>query len=435
MLEGILLFIALIILLLLRIPVFAALIISGSVAYIWSFNLNAWWHWVSFSPWSLVSRYHYSVIPLFLLMGQIATSGDITKDLFAFAEKVSKGKRGGVAVATIVSCAIFGSLCGSSLATAATMTPVSYKEMRSRNYSKEIIFGTLAAGGTLGVLIPPSIILVIYAIIAEESIAHLSVAAIIPAIFAFVGYILAIKYFAYKYPEEVPLSILPIKVEEKIDWKSIFLLAAVSTLFFVMIVGLYTGKFIPTEAASIGVIGVLIIVISMGNWKQIEWAHVFLETSKTTAIIMAIFVGAEIFNTALSALEFPDAICEYFLGCSNYPMLIIMAMISTLLVLGCFMDGIAIVLLIVPLFLPIVSTLNLGVATGNIGVWFGIIILTVVEIGMITPPLGMNLFVIRGLEPELEQADTIKSIKYFIVSDVFRIVLLVMIPGIMILPY
>lgn len=435
MLDGILLFASLIILLLLRIPVFAALIISGSAAYIWSFSLNSWWHWVSFSPWNLVSRYHYSVIPLFILMGQIATSGKITKDLFSFAERISQGRRGGVAISTIVSCAIFGSLCGSSLATAATMTPVSYREMRNRNYSKEIIFGTLAAGGTLGVLIPPSVILVIYAIIAEESVAHLSVAAVIPAICAFVGYIVAIKYFAYKYPEEVPLASAKQKEQVAIGWKSIFSPVAIFILFATMLAGLYTGKFIPTEAASIGVMGVIAIVVFTGHFHQINWLNVFLETSKTTAIIMAIFIGAEIFNTGLTALEFPEEFCEYVMGCSDYPMLIIIVMISSLLVLGCFMDGISIVLLIVPLFLPIVSTLDLGIAPENIGIWFGIIILTVIEIGLVTPPFGMNLFVIRGLEAELKNADTIKSIKYFIVSDLLRIILLVMIPSIMILPY
>ena len=431
--SGLVLFVILIMLLILRVPVFLALIISGSSAYIWSFSWTSWLHWVSFSPWSLVSKYHYSVIPLFLLMGQIASSGNITRDLFNFSENIGRKRRGGIAISTIISCAIFGSLCGSSLATAATMTPVSYKEMRKRNYSRNIILGTLAAGGTLGVLIPPSIVLVVYAIIAEQSIAHLSIAAIIPAILAFVGYIGAIKYYTYKYPSEIPK--VSTKAKSNVSsLRAVLSPIAIFALFVVMLFGLYTGVFMPTEAASIGVVGVITIVIFSGNYHKLDWGSIFTETTKTTAIIMAIFIGAEIFNTALCALDFPEELCEFISEFKDYPIFIIITIIAILLLLGCFMDGIAIVLLVVPLILPIITTLNLGVHSENIGIWFGIIILIVVEIGLITPPFGMNLFVIRSLEPELATVKTLKSIKYFLVSDIVRIAILILIPNIMILP-
>ena len=434
MLDGMLLFVALAGLLFLRFPVFIALIIVGSCAHIFALGIDAWWHWVSFSPWSMVSHYHYSAIPLFLLMGQIATDGNITKDLFSAADKALKGQRGSLSIATIISCTIFGSLCGSSLATASTMTPVSYKEMKLRNYSNEIIFGTLAAGGTLGVLVPPSIVLVIYAIIAEESVASLSIAAIIPAIMAFVGYIAAIKYFAYKYPADVPKNSphldkhKPVEDKHKL-WIS---LTCIFLLFVVMLSGLYTGKFMPTEAAAVGVIGVLAIVAFMGNFRSLNWSVIFSETAKTTAIIMAIFVGAEIVNTALAALDFPEEFSEYVLSRGEYPMLVIFIMIFALIILGCFMDGIAITLLVVPLLLPIVSEMNLGIE--HVGIWFGIIILIIVEIGLITPPLGLNLFVIKSIEPGLQNVRVIKAIKYFLVSDIVRISLLVLIPTIKIFP-
>ncbi len=434
MLEGLLLFAALGGLLFLRFPVFIALIIVGSCAHISALGLTSWWHWVSFSPWGTVSHYHYSAIPLFLLMGQIATSGNITADLFSAADKVMRGQRGSLAISTIISCTVFGSLCGSSLATAATMTPVSYKEMKRRNYSNEIIFGTLAAGGTLGVLVPPSIVLVIYAIIAEESVASLSIAAIIPAIMAFVGYIAAIKYFAYKYPEEVPNkpNVLPEGEKPESSSKIWLSLASIFLLFVVMLSGLYTGKFMPTEAAGVGVIGVIAIVVFMGNFRLLNWNNIFTETAKTTAIIMAIFVGAEVFNTALAALDFPDEFSEYVLSCGEHPMLIIFTMIFALIILGCFMDGIAITLLVVPLLLPIIAEMDLGIE--HVGIWFGIIILIIVEIGLITPPFGLNLFVIKSIEPGLQKVRVIKSIKYFLVADIIRISLLVLVPTIMIFP-
>ena len=432
MIGGLILFCILMSLLLARVPVFAALMISGSTAYIWGLGFNAWWHWLSFAPWGIISKYHYSVIPLFLLMGQISTSGNITKELFAFAANAGRESRGGVAISTIISCAIFGSLCGSSLATAATMTKVSYHEMHRRNYSQEIIFGTLAAGGTLGILIPPSIILVIYAIIAEESIAHLSLAAIIPALIAFIGYILAIKYYAYRNPLEVP------KTEEGkkfLSTKEILTPLAVLLLFLIMLTGLYTGVFVPTEAASVGVIGVILTVLFTGNYKFLNWAEIFSETAKTTAIIMAIFIGADIFNSALSVLNFPEELCKIILVFGNHPRLIIASIVISLIILGCFMDGIAIVLLVVPFLLPIVSGIDLDVNPKNVGVWFGIIILMVVEVGLITPPVGMNLFVIRSVEPALRKVNVIKSIKYFLFSDMVRILALLIFPSIMILPY
>ncbi|PCJ29829.1 MAG: C4-dicarboxylate ABC transporter permease [Rickettsiales bacterium] len=430
MLSGFWLFCALIIFLLLRFPVFIALILSGSLGYIWEVGLNPWWHWASFSPTNLVSQYHYAAIPLFLLMGQIASAGNITKDLFVFTDNIARKTRGGVAILTILSCGVFGSLCGSSLATAATMTPIAYKEMKSRNYSKELILGTLAAGGTLGVLVPPSIVLVIYSIIAEESIALLSIAAIVPAILAFLGYVCAIKYFIYKYPNEVP-ELLPKRQKTEYGLKAVFSLCSILLLFFVMLAGLYKGIFMQAESAAIGVAGVFAIVAASGNLSKLNWPKIFTESAKTTASIMAIFIGAEIFSVALTAFDFPKELAEYVMTYREYPLGIITIMIAALLVLGCFMDGIAIMLLIVPLFLPIVKELDLWIAPENIGIWFGIIILMVVEIGLITPPFGLNLFVIKSIEPELEQASNFKSVKYFVAAELVRMSLLVLIPGIM----
>ena len=432
MIGGLILFLGLIILLLIRTPIFLALIFSGSIAFIISFGFSSWWHWISFSPWSLFSKYHYSVIPLFLLMGQIASNGNITKELFIFAANFGRKHRGSIAISTIISCGIFGSLCGSSLATAATMTKISYNEMYKRNYSQEIIFGTLAAGGTLGILIPPSIVLVIYAMIAEESIAHLSLAAMIPAIIALLGYIAAIKFYAHKHPKEVP-NIL--RTKKFLNKKEILVPITIFILFVIMLSGLYTGKFSPTEAASVGVVGVICIVILAGNWKYLNWNQIFVETAQTTAIIMAIFIGAELFNTALNIMHFPEELCDLILLFKDYPKMIMFVIIVSLILLGCFMDGIAIVLLVVPLLIPIITNIDLGINPKNVSVWFGIIILMVVEIGLITPPVGMNLFVIRSVEPKLKKVNILKAIKYFLITDLIRILILVIFPSIMILPY
>ncbi len=434
MIKGLLLFTFLVILLIIRIPIFAALIFSGSVVYIYEFSFTAWLHWISFSPWSLVSRYQYSAIPLFILMGQIANSSNITKQFFILFEKIFTRYTGGVAISAITSCTIFGSLCGSSIATAATMTPSYYKEMHKKGYSNELILGTLASGSSLGILIPPSIILVIYSIITEKSVASLSIAALIPAIMALFGYIAAIRLYAYYYPNEVNDLIKKKGKIKKLQFKDLFSSLATIILFIIMISGLYMGIFMPTEAASVGVVGVIIIVILSNDFDNLYWINIFNATTKITAMLIAIFIGAEIFNMAIEIVDFPTELANYIIGYSNHPKLVILCIILSLVIVGCFMDGIAITLLIVPIILPIITELDFGIDPDNVVIWFGIITLIIVEIGLITPPFGMNLFVIRGIEPKLKNTNIIKSIKYFLMFDIIRIIALVIFPSLMILP-
>lgn len=438
MISGILLFLFLVILLIIRVPIALALIFSASTTYIMSFGIKAWWHWVSFAPLNMFSKYHFSVIPLFLLMGQIAASSNITENLFMAIEKLIGNRKGGIAMATLFVSTIFATICGSSLATAAAMSPICFKVMRTRGYSNELCFGTLAIGGTLGMLIPPSIVLVIYAIIAEQSLAKLSLAAIIPAIIALFGYCLAIRFYVKKYPDEVRDSIinkgnLAIKLGEKAairQKKFIISTMLIFCLFMMMLIGLYHGIFMPTEAAAIGVFGVLFIVIFNGSMWQVNWQNIFIETAKTTGMIIFIFLGAEIFNAALTAIDFPEEFSEFIIKFKDYPRVIIFSILILLVLFGCFMDGISIMLLIVPLFLPIIQNLDIGMSSDHSAIWFGILMLMVVEIGLITPPFGMNLFVIRSLIPEAKKVNIIKAIKYFLITDLLRVSLLVLFPQI-----
>ena len=378
-------------------------------------------------PYETFSSNSLSVIPLFLLMGQFATHGGLSKSIFRAAEAWLGHLRGGVAMAAVGACGGFGAICGSSLATAATMGQVALPELRRYGYSGPLATGSLAAGGTLGILIPPSVVLVIYAILTEQNIAKLFMAAVVPGILAAVGYIVAIAIYVRLVPgsagkdrEREPLS------------ERIAALAAVwpVLLVFVAVVGgIYAGIFTPTEGAAVGAAGTGLIAFINGGLGKPQLVDSLTQTATSTAMIFFIVLGASVFNTFLATAQLPQEAASWVTSQGFQPMTVLVAILLFYLVLGCFMDSLSMILLTVPIFFPVVIGLDFGLEAEEFALWFGIIVLIVVEVGLITPPVGMNLFVINAMAPDIPMSETYRGAIPFILSDFIRVALLVTLPA------
>ncbi len=373
------------------------------------------------------SSYSLSIVPLFLLMGQFATMGGMSRALFKAAEAFLGHKKGGVAMASVGACAGFGAICGSSLATAATMGQVALPELRRYGYSSALSTGTLAAGGTLGILIPPSVILVIYAILAEQNVAKLFVAAFIPGILAMLGYMLAISIYVRIFPNSGG-------VRERVPMRdrmaALGKVWPVLLVFIVVIGGIYQGLFTPTQGAAVGAAGTGLIAWVNGGltWKTLQEA--FHGTAMTTAMIFLIVLGAAVYNGFLALTQVPYELAA-FVGEQGYnPWMVLSLVLIAYLIFGCVMDSLSMILLTVPIFFPIMLALDFGMTPTEFGLWFGILILIVVEVGLITPPVGMNLFVINSLAKDIPIIETFKGVLPFVISDLFRVVILVAFPGI-----
>jgi len=373
------------------------------------------------------SSYSLSIIPLFLLMGQFATLGGMSNALFKAAEAFLGHKKGGVAMASVGACAGFGAICGSSLATAATMGQVALPQLRRYGYSGALSTGTLAAGGTLGILIPPSVILVIYAILAEQNVAKLFVAALIPGVLAMLGYMLAISIYVRIFPNSGGVRSRVPMGERMAALGAVW---PVLVVFIVVIGGIYQGLFTPTQGAAVGAAGTGLIAWLNGGltWKTLQEA--FHGTAMTTAMIFLIVLGAAVYNGFLALTQVPYELAA-FVGEQGYNAWMVLAVVLfAYLIFGCVMDSLSMILLTVPIFFPIMLALDFGMTPTEFGLWFGILILIVVEVGLITPPVGMNLFVINSLAKDIPIIETFKGVLPFVISDLLRVVILVMFPGI-----
>lgn len=351
------------------------------------------------------SNYSFSIIPLFLLMGQFATLSGMSAALFRAAETFLGHRKGGVAMSAVGACAGFGAICGSSLATAATMGQVALPEMKRYGYPGSLSTGALAAGGTLGILIPPSVILVIYAILAEQNIEKLFVAALIPGILAAVGYMLAISVWVRVFPNSAA-------VKDRVPWSERLIALGkvwpVVLIFFIVVGGIYAGIFTPTEAAAIGAAGTGIIALASGemNWSRLSDA--ILATASSSAMIFLIILGAGIYNNFLSLSQLPQ-MASIWVGDQGFsPWFVLTIVLLMYLIFGCVMDSLSMVLLTVPIIFPIMIVLDFGMSPNDFGLWFGILVLIVVEVGLITPPVGMNLFIINSMAKETPISQTYK---------------------------
>ncbi len=429
MAVGLSIFAGLMVLLALRVHVGVGMLLAGAAAYL---AMNNWesaslLFTINNLAYARLSNYDLAVIPLFMLMGQFATHGGLSKSLFRFATAYMGHWRGGLAMASTGACAGFGAICGSSLATAATMGQVALPELKNHGYSGRLATGALAAAGTLGIMIPPSVPLVIYAVLTQESIGKLFVAAVVPGLIAMIGYMIVIKIIVTLNPSSGPAC-------EKHTWAE-RLTATIAVLpvmgvFAVVIVGIYGGWANPTEAASIGAAacGVLAILGGM-RWKGIKTS--LIGTAYATGMIFLVLLGADLLNSGLALTQLPVELAEWVKNSGLPPILVLIAILVVYLVLGCVMDSLAMILLTIPIFYPLLMGLDFfGMSVSDKSVWFGILALMVVELGLVTPPVGMNLFIINKMSRDVPYLETIKGVLPFLASDLLRIAALVAFPGI-----
>jgi tripartite ATP-independent transporter DctM subunit len=426
---GILIFVGLLALLTIRIHVGVGMLIGGSAGFLVMnggdpssllFTLNH-------LAYARLSNYDLAVIPLFMLMGQFATHGGLSKSLFKFASAFMGHWRGGLAMAATGACAGFGAICGSSLATAATMAQVALPELRAHGYSGRLSTGTLAAAGTLGIMIPPSVPLVIYAVLTQESIGKLFMAAVIPGLIAMTGYMIVIKILVTLDPKSGPAG-------QRHSWaerlKATVAVIPVMGVFAVVIVGIYGGWANPTEAASIGAAacGILAVVTGGLRWKGIRES--LMGTAYATAMIFMVLLGADLLNSGLAITQLPTELAEWVKHSGLPPIAVLIAILVVYVLLGCVMDSLAMILLTIPIFYPMVMGLDFfGMSVPDKSVWFGILALMVVEIGLVHPPVGMNLFIIQKLAKDVPYIETAKGVMPFLASDFIRIGFLVAFPA------
>jgi tripartite ATP-independent transporter DctM subunit len=425
--AGVGLFVLLLAMIAVRVPVGLAMLIAGMVGYA---GLNGWLPLINYfktAAYHRFSTYELSVIPLFLLMGQFATHAGLSRALFETANRFLGRRRGGIAMAAIGGCAAFGSICGSSLATAATMGQVALPEMRRYGYSGALSTGALAAGGTLGILIPPSVILVIYAILTEQSIGKMFIAAVVPGVIAALGYMVAIAVYVRIHPEAGPAA--P-KASLRLGRASLINSILVLMIFVVVIGGIYSGRFTPTEGAAVGAFLTGAMAFTVGRMRGQGLVVCLLGTAQASAMIFLILFGAEVFNAALALSQMPQQAAQAVAAAGWSPMTVLVGMLLLYLVFGCVMDSLSMILLTIPVFFPVISSLDFGLGPEETAIWFGILALIVVEVGLITPPVGLNVFIINAIADDVPITDTYRGVLPFLASDVVRVVLLVSAPAI-----
>ena len=419
---------ALLLMIFLRAPIGLAMMIAGvGGLYLATGGTSMFMAKLKYESYSTFSSYSLSIVPMFLLMGQFATLSGMSTSLFKAAESWLGHKRGGVAMAAIGACAGFGAICGSSVATAATMGKVAMPEMRRYGYSGGFASATLAAGGTLGILIPPSVVLVIYAILAEQNIAKLFLAAFVPGILAALGYMLVISVYVRLYPDAAGVRERQPYAER---WRALIDVWPVLLVFTAVVGGIYTGIFTPTEGAAVGALGTGIAALVSGN---LNW-RIFLDsvyaTAKSTAMIFFIVLGAGFYNGFLALSQVPQELSNFVVSQGFSPWTVLTLILVFYLVFGCVMDSLSMILLTIPIFFPVIMAMDFGMSPEHLAIWFGILVLIVVEVGLITPPVGMNLFIINAMDKETPITETYKAVMWFVGSDIVRVVILVLFPAV-----
>lgn len=408
-------------LVLLRIPVAVAMGVVGTIGYALVDDLGSALNRLGNTPFELAEGYSLSVVPLFLWMGSIASRSGMSRDLFHAASGLFAGRRGTVAMAAVGACAGFGAICGSSLATAATMSRIAIPEMRRLGYDERLAAGAVASGGTLGILIPPSVILIIYAVIAQESVARLFAAGLLPGIVLTGLHIVVIWALCRWRPELAP------DIGGKLSWnerlRRLVAMWQMLVLFVVSVGGIYAGVFSPTEAAAVGCLGALALGFATRRITIDDVLASLTETVRTTAVLFFIVVMAFVYAYFLVLTHLPQSLVDVVLALELSPLAIMLSLIAFYLVLGCFLDSLGMILITVPVFLPLV------IGLGYDPVWFGVLVVLVVEIGLITPPVGMNLFVIRAQQPDISIATLYRGVLPFLSAGAILIVLLLAIPA------
>jgi C4-dicarboxylate transporter DctM subunit len=413
-------FVSLFTLMLLRVPIGMALGLVGVTGFGYLTSMTPALKIVGHTTMRTVTDFNYAVVPLFLLMGAFATTSGMSRELFRAANAFIGHLRGGLGIATILACGGFSAICGSSVATAATFSRVAYPEMRRHNYPESFSAGVIAAGGTLGIMIPPSTVLAIYGIITEQDIGKLFIAGVIPGILAVVMYAATVSIIGWTKPGFLPAG-------ERSSWSeridSIKGVWATLLLFAFVIGGLYGGMFTATEAAGAGAGGAFIIGVARRRLSGKQILQCLLETTRTTAAVFTILIGALLFGYFLTITQTPQKVTEFLtgLGIGNYGVLTLILIMY--LLLGCLMDALAIVILTVPIIFPLIKEMGFD------PIWFGIIIVMTVELGLIHPPVGMNIFVIKSVLEDIKISTIFIGVIPFIITDLIRLVILVLFPA------
>ena len=428
MTEALIGFAAVLALVLLRMPIAFAMGLVGMVGYMY---LNSFRGAVSMVGRLIIDTaqdYGLSVVPLFILMGLFVNKGGLSRELYQVSYAFLGHLRGGLAMATICACAGFSAICGSSLATAATMSKVAMPQMRKYGYDDRLSTASIAAGGTLGILIPPSVILVIYGLLTETSIGKLFLAGVIPGLIGVLFYLGAVRWTVSRKPDAGPAG-------ERTGWgdrlKALKGVWAVVLLFFLVIGGLYGAlnvypinlTFSPTEAAGMGATGAFLIALFRGSLTVRETFEVLKETAYTAASLFAVLIGAWVFSNFVNLAGLPEALRDLVQAYSVSPAVVMLMIILVYLALGCVFESLSMLLLTVPIFFPLVTGL------GYDPVWFGIVVVVVTEISLITPPVGLNVFVLKGVVPDVTTGTIFRGVTPFWMSDLFRLALLVAVPS------
>lgn len=429
MIESLIALVVLLFLVFSRVPIAFAMAVVGAVGFAWMRGLDAAGAMVGSAVFETGFSYSLSVVPLFIFMGNILAHSGIAHGLFAGADRLFGRMRGGLALAAVLSCGGFSAVSGSSLATAATMSRVAMPPMRRFGYSDSLAAGSIAAGGTLGILIPPSVIMIIYGLLTESDIGKLFIAGLIPGALGVVFYLLAVMIAVRIKPDLAPPVTDP-EPMSRTDKMGVF---GTLTLFAFIMIGIYGGFFTPIEAAGMGAIFALLLALMMRSLSRAGFWMACRETVISSAMIFAIVIGAEIFSAFVNFAGLPDALVDLIYEMDISPWAVIAMMVLIYLMMGCVFESLSMILLTVPVFYPIIYQLDFG--TGllsdpeNVLIWFAVVVVVVTEISLITPPVGMNVFILRATLPDIPLGVIFRGIVPFWIADILRLLLLVSVPA------
>lgn len=416
-------FLCLLALILARMPISFAMGFVGFFGFLYLNDFN-WTATLSMAARRVIDTsqdYGLSVIPLFILMGNLVTRAGLSKDLYKASYSFLGHLKGGLSMATVVACGGFSAICGSSLATAATMAKVSMPPMRRYGYSDSLATASIAAGGTLGILIPPSVILVIYGIMTEQSIRELFAAGFIPGMLGVLLYLGAVIWTVWRDPKAGPRGERMNTQQRLQAVKGVW---GILLLFGVVMGGIYGGIFTPTEAAGIGAAGAFSIALMRRSLTFKSLFKVLSETAQTTSSLFLVVIGALIFSTFVNRAGLPDDLLQIITGYEVSPLTVIFMILGIYIILGCVFESLSMLLLTVPIFYPVVESLGFDL------VWFGIVVVVVTEISLITPPVGLNVFVLSGVLKDVSTGTIFKGVTPFWVADIIRLSMITLIPTI-----
>ena len=420
-------FLAMLALIAVRMPVGLSMLVVGAFGYSYLSGLGPFLAYMKTNPYQQFSNYTLSVIPLFILMGAFAEQSGMARDLFSAARSLVGHIRGGLGIAVLGACTVFGAISGSSVATTATFGRAALPELRRYGYEDGFSTALIAIGGVVDLLIPPSIILVVYAIATEQNIAKLFMAAMIPGLMAVVFYAIVIMIVARRNPDVAPTQERP---HASTVVKALFLTWPALLVLGLVIGGIYRGVFTPTEAAAIGTVVMLTIGVLQRRLGIKEIKTAMMQTAQTAGMIFIILLGAEVFDAFLALSQLPMKAADMVRNSGLPPYAVMALLMLFYILLGAVMDELAMILLTLPVFFPVVQSLDFGMAPDEVGIWFGILVLMVVGVGLVAPPIGLNVFVVSAIARNVPIEKTYRGVLPFVAADVVRIGLVILFPGI-----